>query len=109
MENFAFKEVKDNLSDQLIDWYIRFQKADNCKKLAYKIAGFRYEPEIIEKYDNRMNFVWAKVAEIEPFETFKNGELTNKACYYLNGIQIFLWTNQIPGYEQRGKYFYKTK
>lgn len=95
---YAFQEVKENYTPQMLEWYKRFQKADRIKRLAYSVwlrVDGGVDNEHAKSIDRRMNFVWDKVKEVEPFPTFINGELTNKACYYLNGIQIFLLTKQI--------------
>ena len=94
---FAFSDVKKMVIEkpELLIWYKKFQQVANMKNIAYKIAGYSIDQKIIEKYDKRMEFAWNEVKKYESFPTFLNGELTDKACYYLNGIKILLLTKQI--------------
>jgi hypothetical protein len=92
---FAFEDVLKSINPQMIKWYENFQKAKRIKELAYQIAGYSTDQKICDKMDKRVNFAWQKVTEIEPFQTFINGELTDKAAYYLNGIMILKLTKQI--------------
>lgn len=92
---YAFEEVKQNYTTEMKEWHKRFQKAARIKRLAYLTWGWCYDPIISARIDKRMEFVWSKVAEVEPFPTFINGELTDKAAYYLNGITILQVTKQI--------------
>lgn len=95
---FAFQEVKENYTPRMMEWFNRFEQADRIKRLAYavwgRVDGYQ-ENDHAKSIDKRMDFVWAKVAEVEPFPTFVKGELTDKACYYLNGISILSLTKQI--------------
>lgn len=92
---YAFQEVKENYTPELQRWYDVFHKADRIKRLAWDIANFDYREDIRSKMDRRVDFAWSKVKEVEPFPTFINGELTDKAAYYLNGIKILKLTKQI--------------
>ena len=88
MKRKAFDDVKQEFNPKMDLWSKRFAQADRMKRLAFEIAGYSTNPVIIAKMNKRMNFAWSKVEEVEPFETFKSGELTNKAAYYLNGIKL---------------------
>lgn len=94
---FAFSDVKKMVQNNsiLLTWYKKFNQAANMKNIAYQIAGYSSDPVIIAKYDKRMYFAWSEVKKYELFPTFINGELTDKAAYYLNGIKILIFTKQI--------------
>ena len=95
MKNYAFREVKEKYTPELLAWYEAFQQADRMKKLAFSIAGYSMDQNIIDKMDRRMKKAWDKVKELEPFPTFVNDDLCDKARYYLNGIMIFKLTKQL--------------
>jgi len=71
--------------NNFVAWSRAFDRADRCKNLCYYHLQYIIPHSTL---DSRMEKMWARVKELEPFPTFVNGTLTNKAAYVLNMIKL---------------------
>jgi hypothetical protein len=71
--------------EQLKTWEKAFNRADRCKNLCYYHLQYIVPHNTLDK---RMDAMWKAVSNVEPFPTFINGVLTNKAWLFLAQIRI---------------------